>query len=228
MKVRGWLPISLVFISFGACAGDDSVYIEFLWEKPATGSLARQQTVQFLTDGQHDHRVCVAANLNDSDVGGLVLSVLDASGKVMSRQDHPEYRGVKKCYGADLGSGGRHGLWTFQAKLGDGRTGSEQIEVDGKIEESSLYKDPETPYVVGRPNYDSSIPPEEWRGRLVWNMTVNAQGQVTHVDVVTAEGVGAKLRDRAIAAGHMSIFFPDQKRAVKPQVWQRELSFAPD
>lgn len=228
MKAREWLPISLAFISFGACAGDESVYIEFLWNKPPAGSLARQQTVQFLADGQHDHRVCVAANLNDTDVGGLVLSVLDASGKVMSREDHPEYRGVKSCYSADLGSGGRPGLWTFQAKLGDGRVGSEQIEVDEKIEASPLYEYPATPYVVGRPNYDSSIPPEEWSGRLVWNMTVNAQGQVTHVDVIAAEGVGVRLRDRAIAAGYMSIFFPDPKRAAEPQVWQRELSFAPD
>ncbi|QTH25297.1 hypothetical protein XcfCFBP6166P_23795 [Xanthomonas citri pv. phaseoli var. fuscans] len=59
-------------------------------------------------------------------------------------------------------------------------------------------------------------------------MKVNTEGKVTEVSVVTAEGVGSKLRDRAIAAGYLSLFFPDKQRESKPLVWRRQLSFAPD
>ncbi|KQR07663.1 hypothetical protein ASF90_19530 [Xanthomonas sp. Leaf148] len=59
-------------------------------------------------------------------------------------------------------------------------------------------------------------------------MRVDAQGTVTDVSVVTAEGVGLKLRDRAIAAGYLSLFFPDKQREKTPLVWRRELSFAPE
>ncbi|KOR46466.1 hypothetical protein ADT25_06825 [Xanthomonas oryzae] len=59
-------------------------------------------------------------------------------------------------------------------------------------------------------------------------MQVNPQGTVTEVTVVTAEGVGLKLRSRAIAAGYLSLFFPDKRRARTPLLWRRELSFEPE
>ncbi|PPU53955.1 hypothetical protein XdyCFBP7245_20720 [Xanthomonas dyei] len=59
-------------------------------------------------------------------------------------------------------------------------------------------------------------------------MTVDAQGKVTAVSVSTAEGVGLKLRDRAIAAGYLSLFFPDKQRETTPLIWRRELLFAPE
>ncbi|WP_237761440.1 hypothetical protein [Xanthomonas oryzae] len=51
---------------------------------------------------------------------------------------------------------------------------------------------------------------------------------MTEVTVVTAEGVGLKLRSRAIAAGYLSLFFPDKRRARAPLLWRRELSFEPE
>ncbi|ACD59141.1 hypothetical protein DXO170_05315 [Xanthomonas oryzae pv. oryzae] len=59
-------------------------------------------------------------------------------------------------------------------------------------------------------------------------MQFNPQGTVTEVTVVTAEGVGLKLRSRAIAAGYLSLFFPDKRRARAPLLWRRELSFEPE
>ncbi|WP_238155912.1 MULTISPECIES: hypothetical protein [Xanthomonas] len=211
-----------------AASANESVYLEFLWEARPPHSIARQQTIQFLTDGQHLHQICVATDLADTDVRGLMLKAFDASGREVSSHQYPEYRGAKQCYGADLGHSGAPGLWTFQAQTGDGRTGESTIQVNAKLEDSPLSTDPGTPYVVGRPNYDASIPPDQWRGRLVWDMTVDAQGTVTDVSVVTAEGVGLKLRDRAIAAGYLSLFFPDKQRENTPLVWRRELSFAPE
>ncbi|WP_228116709.1 hypothetical protein [Xanthomonas citri] len=228
MKKTPWTFITLATISCVASAADRSVYIEFLWDAQPPHSIARQQTIQFLTDGKHDHQVCVATDLADTDVGGLVLTVLDASGKEVSSHKYPDYRGVKHCYSADLGKEGTLGLWTFLAKTGDGRTGESTIQVNAKLEDSPLSKDLVTPYVVGRPNYDASIPPREWVGSLEWDMKVNTEGKVTEVSVVTAEGVGSKLRDRAIAAGYLSLFFPDKQRESKPLVWRRQLSFAPD
>ncbi len=85
----------------------------------------------------------------------------------------------------------------------------------------------DVPYVAGRPNYDASIAPEQWGGRLVWAMDVDPQGKVTHVEVEVAEGVGERLRGRAIAAGYLSLFPPDPGRATTPLRWRRSLDFAP-
>ncbi|WP_349811868.1 hypothetical protein ABQ179_009740 [Xanthomonas dyei] len=211
-----------------AAAASESVYLEFLWEARPPHSIARQQTNQFLTNGQHHHQVCVATDLADTDVGGLVLKAFDASGQEVSSHQYPDYRGAKQCYGADLGHGRAPGLWTFQAKTGDGRIGESTVQVHARLEDSPLSTDPGMPYVVGRPNYDASIPQSQWSGRLVWDMTVDAQGKVTAVSVSTAEGVGLKLRDRAIAAGYLSLFFPDKQRETTPLIWRRELLFAPE
>jgi len=64
--------------------------------------------------------------------------------------------------------------------------------------------------------------------RLVWAMDVDPQGRVTRVEVEVAEGVGERLRERAIAAGYLTLFPPDPRRAARPLRWRRELSFAPD
>ncbi|MBD9536023.1 hypothetical protein IB227_09230 [Stenotrophomonas sp. STM01] len=58
-------------------------------------------------------------------------------------------------------------------------------------------------------------------------MDVDPQGKVTHVEVEVAEGVGERLRDRAIAAGYLSLFPPDPRRAGTPLRWRRTLDFAP-
>ncbi|AEO42292.1 hypothetical protein [Xanthomonas euvesicatoria] len=227
MKIR-CLALCAAAFSHSATAADDKVYLEFLWDARPPHSIARQQTIQFLTDGQHTHQVCVATNLAETDVGGLVVKAFDASGQEVSSHQYPDYRGVKHCYDADLGQGGKPGLWTFRASTGDGRTGEETLQVHARLADSPLSNDPGTPYVVGRPNYDAAIPPAGWHGRLIWEMQVNPQGTVTGVTVVTAEGVGLKLRSRAIAAGYLSLFFPDQRRARTPLLWRRELLFEPE
>ncbi|QHB73916.1 hypothetical protein GQ674_16095 [Stenotrophomonas sp. 364] len=57
-------------------------------------------------------------------------------------------------------------------------------------------------------------------------MDVDPQGRVTHVAIVAAEGVGTRLRDRAIAAGYISLFPPDAARTQTPLRARRALSFA--
>ncbi|MCW4455882.1 hypothetical protein OK348_13915 [Flavobacterium sp. MXW15] len=214
--------------SGNVAAEDGDIYIEFLWSKPPAGAIARQQTRQFVTEGNHDHQVCVAANAEPTEVGGLRLEFLDAQGARVSLERHPHYRGAKHCYPANLGKGGVPGDWTVRAVLGDGREQSAQIRVDPRIEDSPQYLERGVPYVAGRPNYDASIPPEAWVGRLVWAMDVDPQGKVTHVEVEVAEGVGERLRDRAIAAGYLTLFPPDPGRVAEPLRWRRTLSFAPE
>lgn len=220
--------IVLLAITGIASADDTDIYIEFLWSKPPADAIARQQTRLFVTEGKHDHQICVAATASPADVGGLWIEWLDANGKRVSSEQHPDYQGVKRCYPVNFGKGGAAGEWTAKARLGDGRKGEERIRVDLSVESSPYYRERGVPYVVGRPNYDPSIPPEQWKGRLVWAMDVDPRGQVTHVDVEVAEGVGERLRERAIAAGYLSLFPPDPARADKPLRWQRELKFATD
>lgn len=223
----GVLSLLLALTSAAAQAADD-VYVEFLWEQTPAAALARSQTGLFIADGQHDHRICVAANVEDTDVGGLQIDILDAEGTRISRTAHDDYRGRKQCYAAALGTAGVAGTWTVQALLGDGRTGSGTVRVDHRLQDSPLYQRHDAPYVAGRPNYDASIPPAEWVGKLVWAMDVDAQGKVTHVEVEVAEGVGERLRERALAAGWLTRFGPDPARADTPLRWRRTLEFAPE
>lgn len=78
--------------------------------------------------------------------------------------------------------------------------------------------------MAGRPNYDASIPAAEWVGRLDWVLEVDPQGRVTEVEIESAEGVGERLRERAIAAGYLSLFPPDPERATTRLQAQRSLS----
>lgn len=228
MRLRHPVVLGLLLVcSAGAAAEDSNIYIEFLWSKPPADALARQQTRQFVMQGEHDHQVCVAANATTDDVGGLQLELRDADGKRVSLHRYDDYRGVKQCYPADLAGGGKAGDWTAHVVLGNGGTNTATIRVDPRLEDSPLFQERGVPYVAGRPNYDASIPPEQWSGRLVWAMDVDPQGKVTHVEVEVADGVGERLRDRAIAAGYLSLFPPDPGRASTPLRWQRTLEFAP-
>jgi len=230
MRFRVLPMLGLLLLSGNAVAEAEDIYIEFLWSKAPADALARQQTRQFVMQGQHEHQICVAANAKPTDVGGLQIEMLDADGKRVSLQQHDDYRGSKQCYradlGADLAEAGAAGDWTARVNLGDGRTQRASIRVDRTLEESPQFLDRGQPYVAGRPNYDASIPPEQWVGKLVWAVDVDPQGRVTHVEVEVAEGVGERLRERAIAAGYLSLFPPDPARATVPLRWRRTLQFA--
>ncbi|HFK2945456.1 MULTISPECIES: hypothetical protein [Stenotrophomonas] len=215
----------MVLVSPAVQASDD-VYVELLWSPTPADAIARSVAYQFVADGLHDHRICVAAGGEDADVGGLELTIRDANGVRISQVRHDGFRGRKTCFPADLGTAGTAGTWTVDAVLGDGRTGKAAVRVDHRLEESPLYLGHDGPYVAGRPNYDPSVPAAEWVGKLVWVLDVDAEGKVTRVEVEVAEGVGERLRARAMAAGWLSQFGPDPARATKPLRWRRTLEFA--
>lgn len=112
----------LVLASPAAFAAGD-VYVELLWAPTPADAIARSVAYQFVADGQHDHRICVAAGGEDADVGGLELTIRDAKGVRISHVRHAGFRGRKTCFPADIGAAGAAGMWTVDATLGDGRTG---------------------------------------------------------------------------------------------------------
>lgn len=212
-----------------AAAEEARAYIEFLWSPTPGDALARQQTLGFVREGSQQHQVCVAAlGRSTNDVKSLRIEVSDASGTLVSSQIHDDFRGSKRCYPADLPMAASPGEWVFKVYLDDVSAGSSSIEVANRLEDASFYQPSSTPYVLGRPNYDSSIPPEEFVGRLVWIMHVDEAGTVTGVEVEEAEGVGVQMMERAIEAGNISLFPPDPSRAQEPLKYRRELAFAPD
>jgi len=202
--------------------------LEFLWQLPAPDSIARQPTLGFVADGKHAHAVCVFTLPPDARPKGLVLEGADPTGKVVVRREEPDFDGEKRCYTVALGDG-EPGRWTWRAYL-DGKPealGEGHIEVARTLEEAPFYRPSSVPYVLGRPNYDPSIPPDEFIGRLVWLIHVDPAGKVTDVEVEVAEGVGERMRERAIAAGYLSLFAPDPGRAAG-FTYRRELEFRPD
>ena len=211
-----------------ASAAKDATYVEFLWSPTPPEALARRQTLGFVLDGKQLHQVCVAALTSAAEDKILRIDVIDAASKLVSSQNHEDFRGPKRCYAAGLGAHGSTGEWTFNIYLDGALSATETIEVARTLEEAPFYQVSSIPYVLGRPNYDTKIPASEFIGRLVWVMHVNESGAVTHVEVEIEEGVGTLMRDRAIAAGYLSLFPPDPSRATEPLKYRRELKFRPD
>ncbi|MEJ7746891.1 MAG: hypothetical protein WKF61_09095 [Luteimonas sp.] len=182
-----------------------------------------------MLDGSHSHQVCVAVlDASSVEIKTLRLEAVDASSQVVSRQDHDDFRGTKRCYKAGLNMHGEAGEWAFNIYLNGALAATRTIEVAKNLETASFYKPSSIPYVLGRPNYDSKIAPSDFTGRLVWLMHIDKSGAVTKVEVEAAEGVGVLMKERAIAAGYMSLFPPDPSRTKNASTYRRELNFKPD
>jgi hypothetical protein len=194
----------------------DSAYLEFLWAAPAKGALARAEAYGFTLEPDQDHRVCVAALTEWLDGDVLSVEIIDASGKLVNRQMHEDFVGSKRCYKAQLGTTGVPGEWTFNVYTNQVLAGRNTIQVARTLEEAPFYSRGSRPYVLGRPNYDTSIPAGDYNGRLVWIMHVDAAGSVSAVDVESAEGAGRRMTERAIAAGLLTRFPPDPGRSAQP------------
>lgn len=222
------IAAALFCVMGDASAGPDSTYVEFLWAPTPPDAVARQQTLGFVIDGNQHHQICIAARAYSAKNKPLRIDVIDAAGQLVSSQSHNDFEGPKRCYEADLDPRADAGDWTFNIYLGETLSATEKIEVAGSLEDASFYQPSSIPYVLGRPNYDPSIPPSDFIGRLVWTMRVNERGAVTDVAVEIAEGVGESMRHRAISAGYLSLFPPDPSRATEPLEYRRELNFRPD
>lgn len=217
-------------LAHGSTTTESQVYIEYLWAKPAVGALARQETRSFVLEPGFDHQVCVAVLAPAVQPHSLLLEAVDGSGSVVSRQTDRSYSGRKRCYPAALPADGIPGRWAYRVYL-DGQpqiAASRPVDVARRLLGAPFNAPSSTPYVLGRPNYDASIQPSAFSGRLVWAMTVNRAGNVTHVQIEAAEGIGERLRARALAAGYLSLYPPDPSRAEAGAVYRRALNFRPD
>ncbi len=202
------------------------VYVELLWQKTPEGAIARQIAHSFALDGRFDHQVCVAILEEGIDVQGMTLQAVDQSGAVVAGRAHRDFDGRKKCVPADLPAAAVPGQWTFKVYLDgiDLAVGERMIDVFPTVDALVSRAPADVPYVLGRPNYDSSIPPGDFHGEVSWIMHVTRSGSVSRVEIETAEGVGAKMRDRALAAGFLTLFPPDPARAENAK-FRRQVSF---
>ncbi|TYT26724.1 hypothetical protein FZO89_10895 [Luteimonas viscosa] len=208
-----------------AWAGDDA-YLEFLWATPPKSALARAEAYGFTLEPAQDHRVCVAALTDWREEDVLTIEVVDASGKLVNRQVHEDFRGSKRCYKAQLGTTGTAGEWTFNVYISETLAGAKTIEVARTLKDAPFYAQGSRPYVLGRPNYDTKIPASEYIGRLVWVMQVDAAGSVSAVEMESAEGAGNRMRERAIAAGLLTKFPPDPARSAHPLKIRQEYNLS--
>lgn len=209
-------------------AQDERIFVEFLWAPTPDGALARQPTRGFLLDGRNAHQICAAAIHAPRAYRELRIDIADDTGRQVGSQRHEDFRGEKRCYTARLAPDGAPGLWTVAVFLDGEQRATGTIQVARTLEQAPFHRPSGIPYVLGRPNYDASIPPEDFVGRLVWVMEVDVDGHVTDVQVELAEGVGERMRERALAAGRLSLFPPDPSRAAEPLRYRRELSFERD
>jgi hypothetical protein len=210
----------------GTARAADQVYLEFLWEPAAKGALARAEAYGFTLEPTQDHRVCVAALTDWRQNDILSIDVVDASGQLVAKQVHDDFHGSKRCFKAALGTTGAVGQWTFNAYINQTLAGTKMIEVAKTLKEAPFYAGGAHPYVLGRPNYDPTIPTADYFGRLVWVMHVDPAGSVSNVQVESAEGAGNRMRERAIAAGLLTKFPPDPSRAVRPLKIRQEYNLS--
>ena len=218
MKATVRIIVSTLLVSgtVGTAVAAGPAYIEFLWAPPAKGALARAEAFGFVLDGTQDHQICVEATDAGPRTGVLRIDVVDAAGKVVDSRRHEHFDGAKECYPAELAPGGVPGDWTFNVYLDGVLLATKGIEVARTLGEASFHADHSRPYVLGRPNYDPGIPPAEYVGRLSWIMSVDTAGVVRKVEVEAAEGAGEVMKDRAVAAGYLTMFPPNPSSAAKP------------
>lgn len=225
----------LLMVQFSLAAEDAGpvkadVYMEFLWSKPEVGALARQETRSFVLERGFNHQVCVAVLGSGMSHQSMILEAVNSSGEVVSQQVDNSYSGKKRCYPARLPSRGAPGTWSYRVYL-DGEStiaASRSVEVAQNLGDATFNEPSARPYVLGRPNYPEAVPPERFSGRLVWIMTVDASGRVTHVEVEAAEGVGKEMKRHALAAGYMTIFPKDSRRSDNGIRYRRAMNFRPD
>lgn len=215
-----------------AYAENNNLYMEFLWRPIPSGATVRLPTHGFVLDHKEDHQVCIAvieSDLNNAALHKLRVDIVNRDGAVVGNLVDDKFVGEKKCYSAipDAYSG-PSGMWEYKVYLDDVYAGEDEIEVARDISKALFYQDPKIPYVLGRPNYDHSINPSQWKGKLVWDIYVSSKGEVTEVKVVSAEGVGKKIEGRAITAGYMSLFPKNISGEGEGFVYRRELNFVPD
>jgi len=208
------------------------VYVEFLWSKTPSGALARQETRTFALEPGLDPQVCVVVSNARFAITAVDLQAVDAQGSEVTRRTYPDVDGSKRCVSAELPADATPGNWTYKVRVNglDGVAGERSIDVFKTVD--ALVKHvaqtmPGLPYVLGRPNYDSSIPPASYNGELIWVMHIKPDGTVSKVDVDTATGIGEVMRPSAVAAGMISLFPPDPKRAADA-TFRRHLSLRPD
>ena len=218
----------LVSSTIGTAFAGDSAYIEFLWAPPTKAALARAEAFGFVLDGTQDHRLCVEANDASPRKGVLRIEVVDAAGDVVESQWHENFDGAKECYPTDLPPSGFPGNWTFNVYLDGSLSATKTIEVARTLEDASFYVESSRPYVLGRPNYDANIPPGDYIGRLSWIMSVDTAGVVRNVEVEAAEGAGEAMKDRAIAAGYLTVFPPNRSPADTLRKVRQEYILATD
>ena len=203
-------------VSPGNVCAADAAYIEFLWQPAPKGALARGEAFGFVMDPAQHHVVCVEAEDAVTGPSKLRIDVIDASGADVAAYGDGSFLGAKKCNPAKLPPTATPGEWTFNVYVDDVLLGTKTIEVARTLDEAAFHSDPRRPYVLGRPNYDPSIPPDEYVGRLSWIMTVDPAGTVRHVDVEVAEGAGERMKARAVAAGMATMFPPNASPDAKP------------
>jgi hypothetical protein len=199
-----------------AAGAASTAQIEFLWSSTPNGALARAEAYGFVLEGNQDHRVCVVAFSQEHKTRPLRIEVIDASGALVDTQIHEDFTGPKQCYKAELGASEAVGEWTFNVYMNHKLAASKAIEVARTLKDASFYSHPSRPYVLGRPNYDPMIPAGEYIGRIVWIMHVDETGKVDHAQVESTEGAGNRMRDRAVAAGLLTMFPPDPTRTSEP------------
>jgi len=220
---------------WGAASADASpsptreAYVEFLWTKTPAGALARQETRSFALDGQFDHQVCVAILNADIVVKSIELRAIGPVGEQITSRKFNDADGSKRCVSAELPVGARPGTWTYEVRVNDQDRvlGSQTVKVFPTVDALIADVAPGMPYVLGRPNYDPSISPDQYDGELVWIMHIRQDGTVSAVDIDRAEGAGIAMRAKAVEAGLISLFPPDPTREPDA-TFRRHLSFRPD
>lgn len=215
-------------LTFGSACAANAAHVEFLWSPVTHGALARAEAYGFVLEGDQDHKVCVVAIDSKTEENLLRIDVIDASGKLISSRSYDDFDGSKQCHAAGLDASGVPGEWTFNVYMNHELSATKTIEVARTLEGAAFYKRVSRPYVLGRPNYDINIPPDEYKGRLVWIMHVDATGTVSHVDVEASEGAGSLMKDRAIAAGYLTMFPPDASRTKEPMKIRQEYLLGTD
>jgi hypothetical protein len=207
-----------------------TAHLEFLWQARDRALDARPQALGLIARPPQPHQLCWKAQRFPVPSAETRLRVFDADGVMVI--DEPARHASQRpnpvvCRDLQLDIAGAHyGQWRFEFYVDEALAGRTEIEVAESLDSAAFYRRTDRPYVVGRTNYPTGLAADEYRGHLLWQLSIDAAGAVVDVQTLEVAGIAQRLRERGDQAARLFRFPPDPARRAAPLVVRQRYDFA--
>lgn len=215
LSVLAGLPMVTPVCALAAGEAPQPLHIEFLWERPQTGTGVRAEALGLLQEADASHQLCWKSPVPLAGPLEVVVSAEDAKGHPVLQDAYRLERASTRVHCRSLSlaiPAAAPGIWRFTVAIGGLAGGSASIEVARALGEAGFAADPMRPYVRGRLNYASAFAGHS--GELQWVIDVAADGSVRDVHTEPGSGLPDELVRRGERAARLYRFPADPRRSA--------------